>query len=401
MESIEATQNRAAESADHIPDHPEAIARYAEQRRSCPVARVERHGGYWQLTRYTDVHNAARDYGTYRSGQPFPEFPGFALSIPIASNPPDHTVYRKLLNPYFTAARVEALRPQIESFVNEHVTNLIEGGRGEAAAELARPLPQRVLAALMNMPDETWRTFVDKLHQLESVAHDPEAAAALVATLWTDDVIALVESRRAHPMDPEHDLMSGVLAARDESGEPFPPEIPIAIGVQLFAAGGDTTTQAITAALHEIAMNPKDQIRLRATPALIPDAVEEYLRFHPPLHQLARTLGSDVELHGQTMSEGELVALNWASANRDSEKFPEPDRCLIDRSPNRHLTFGNGPHQCIGAPFARLEIQATLSQLLQRTAWIEPDGEPVRTHGEPLHSGFSRLPLRFPDRAPR
>ncbi|MFC5952299.1 cytochrome P450 [Pseudonocardia lutea] len=162
-------------------------------------------------------------------------------------------------------------------------------------------------------------------------------------------MIALVEQRRAHPLDPEQDLMSGVLAARDEAGEPFPPEVPIAIGVQLFAAGGDTTTQAITAALHEIATTPEDQRTLRTEPALIPQAVEEYLRLHPPLHQLARTLCTDVKLHGQTMSESDLVALSWASTKRDADKFPDPDRCMIDRTPNRHLTFGNGPHQCIGA----------------------------------------------------
>ena len=370
--------------------------RYAEMRRGCPVAHEEAFGGYWVLTRYADVSKAARNWRTFRSGKPFVEFPGFALSIPIATNPPEHSSYRRVLNTYFTAERVSALEPQVRRFVDVHVSALLEGGRGDAAAELARPLPVRVLAALLNMPEDAYVDLLARRARVAELSDRPDELNKLLANLWTPKVLELVEERTARPLDPATDLMSGVLAARTREGEPFPREVAIAVGEQIFAAGAGTTTSALTASLHHLATHPEQQAQLRADPDLVPVFVEEALRLYPPLHQLARTTASEMQLHGETIPEGESVALSWAAANRDEDAFEDPEACVLERPRERqHLSFGTGPHQCIGARVARLELRLVLTEVLSRTAGMELEGEPVPEGGVPLKDGYTYLPLRF------
>jgi cytochrome P450 len=126
---------------------------------------------------------------------------------------------------------------------------------------------------------------------------------------------------------------------------------------------------------------------------LIPVAIEEFLRLETPVQAMPRWPNEDVELHGRTVAEGEMVMLVWAAANRDPDHFPEPERCILDRSPNDHVTFGRGIHRCIGVDLARLEIRVAVEELLARTGWIEVAGEPVRTTF--IRQGVSYLPVRF------
>jgi cytochrome P450 len=369
---------------------------YDRLRSESPVAHSDDYGGFWTLTRYAHVSKAARDWKTFSSaaGSPFIEIPDFR-AIPLNFDPPEHGRVRGILNRYVKPERIAALRPRLEGFVTEHVDELLDGGRGNAYV-LASTLPQRALALLLNMPDDTYLLFMAKLHQLHeaAVAKDVERANALMKTLWTDEVVELVEARRAQPQDPETDLMSGVLAAEID-GQPISPEVCVAIGIQLMSAGGDTTTSAITNSLWFLARDRELQDRLRRDPALVPAAVEEFLRLRPPLHHLARTATTDTEVDGRTIPAGSRVSLNYAAANRDADAFPQPDTIDLDRSPNRHLTFGFGPHLCLGAPLARLELHLVLTQLLARTSGFELDGDAVEQPKTSLGSGFSSLPLRF------
>jgi cytochrome P450 len=365
---------------------------YERLRGQCPVAWSDSFGGFWSLMKHADAAKAARDWATFRSQTPFVEFPDFAGVIPLSLNPPEHGPYRKLLNHYFRPHRMAALEPAVQGFVDEHLGELLAEGGGDAVVVLARPVPQRTLAALLNMPDDSWRMFVGKLAGLHALADDPDAANALLRDMWTDEVVALVRDREAHPRDPDTDLVSGVLAAEID-GRRLTFEECVAIGVQLFSAGGDTTTSSITTALYRLAADPEAQRRLREDPALIPTAVEEFLRVGPPLHHMARVTSEDVTVGGRTIPAGSRVTLNFASANHDPEVFPEPDRCVIDRNPNRHLTFGFGPHVCLGAPLARMELRLVLESVLARTSSIELDGPPVELHKVNLASGFASLPL--------
>ncbi len=187
-------------------------------------------------------------------------------------------------------------------------------------------------------------------------------------------------------------MFSGLLVARQE-GELLDDETIAAVGWQMIAAGHSTTTRSLTIAIHRLATHPDEQARLRDDRSLIPTAVEELLRIGPPLHLLGRTATQDVELDGVAIPAGELVGLGFAAGNFDEAAFPAAGVCDLARKPNRHLTFGIGPHICIGAPLARLELRVVLDELLDRAGSFSLAGEPVPSVG--FRSGYERLPIRF------
>lgn len=377
---------------------PDLMDAYAHLRAECPVAHTARHGGYWTLTRHADVVAAAQNTATFRSEQPFVENPFQERMIPLVLNPPEHGLYRRMLNQYFAPARMQAIEPRIRELVIEHLTPLMENGHGDLVRDLAYPLPARVLCSFLNLPDESWKALkaLSNQRQQEIVSnhealHDPNRAAKLDLD-FRSYVKEVVARRRMQPLDPARDLISGVITEKI-GGEPLSDETVIAIVGQMVAAGHSTTTRALSSAFQFLVTSVEIQSRLRAERGLIESAVEEFLRLAPPLHQLGRTLTRDVTVEGRELSSGDLIALSWASANRDAAAFPNPDECVIDRMPNRHLTFGVGIHKCIGAPLARLELRIALEELVQRTALIAPDASAKPVTG--FRSGFDSLPVRF------
>ena len=161
----------------------------------------------------------------------------------------------------------------------------------------------------------------------------------------------------------------------------------------LLTAGHNSTTGGIGNSLLRIAAEPEIQKRLRAEPELIPPAIEEFLRLETPVQGMPRWANDELELHGRPVEAGDQLMLMWAAANRDPGHFAEPDRCVIDRSPNEHVTFGRGIHRCIGIDLARLEIRIAVEELLARTSWFELAGKPIRTTF--IRQGVSYLPLRL------
>jgi cytochrome P450 len=364
---------------------------YSDLRASCPVARSNAYGGFWTLSRYADIVAAAKDTATFESRQPFVERPGTPEFIPLSSNGERHTYFRRLLAPYFTPSRIKALEPRIRGLVTEHLDPILTAGAGDAYAALAHPLPARVLCAFLNVPDSEW-VAMKELSALVAAAGGggPEAQAA-VSQAFIDKAAELVAERRLEPLDPAEDMFSGLLAA-ERDGEPLDDETIAMIGWQMIAAGHSTTTRSLTVAIQHLAASAADQKRLRAERELIPTAVEELLRIGPPLHLLGRTVTCPVERDGVPLGEGALVGLAFAAGNFDEDAFPGADECDIARKPNRHLTFGIGPHICIGAPLARLELRVVIDELFDRTEWFELDGEAVPTVG--LKSGYDELPIR-------
>jgi cytochrome P450 len=365
---------------------------YEKLRASCPVAHTSAYGGFWTLTRYEDVVAAARDTETFASRQPFVERPGTPEFIPLSSNGERHRHFRRLLAPYFTPARIKALEPRVRELVREHLEPALASGEGDLVAELAGPLPARVLCAFLNVPDAEWVSFRDLSMLVAGVAGRGADQQAAVSQLFIDKAVALVAERRRAPLKPSEDMFSGLLAA-DYDGSPLDDETIGHIGMQMIAAGHSTTTRALTVAVHHLAVHPDEQARLRADRDSIPTAVEELLRIGPPLHLLGRHLTEEIEKDDVTLGSGELVGLGFAAANFDEEAFPDAKRCDLARKPNRHLTFGIGPHICIGAPLARLELRLVIDELLERTESFELTGIPVPTAG--LKSGFSALRVRL------
>jgi cytochrome P450 len=364
---------------------------YAELRERCPVAHTSAYGGFWTLTRYEDIVAAAKDTATFESRQPFVERPGTPEFIPLSTNGERHTYFRRLLAPYFTPSRIRALEPRVRELVAEYLDPVLARGSGDLAVELAGPLPARVLCAFLNVPDDEAGAMKELSNRVAQVIGGPPAQQVAVTDAFLEKAAELVAARRLEPLDPAEDVFSGLLAA-EHDGEPLDDETIAHVGWQLIAAGHSTTTRSISVAVHHLATHPGDQERLRADRASIPTAVEELLRIGPPLHLLARSTTREVERDGARLDEGALVGLAFAAGNFDEDAFPDAAACNLARKPNRHLTFGIGPHICIGAPLARLELRLVVDELLERTSSFSLDGEAVPTAG--LKSGYDHLPVR-------
>jgi cytochrome P450 len=371
---------------------PERIGDYERLRASSP-AWSEDFGGYWSLLRYDDVKKAARDAETFRAGQPFAFLPDFNQSIPLGLNPPEHTEYRRLLNQYFLPARIDALEPTIRRYVTEHLDPALEAGEGEMISALCSPVPARALTALLNMPEGAWTEMTEHSALLDAAADDPDKLNAMIFGLFAATVQKLVADRRENPRDVETDLITGILST-EVNGHLLSDEDVVGIGVQLFGAGHGTTTSAMSTALQILGSNPGDQAMLRLKPELIPTAIEEFLRIDPPGSEFTRRAQRDVDLNGRLIRAGDLVAFNYAAANHDEQQFAHPSACIIDRSPNRHLSFGHGVHLCVGAPYARMQIRVLLEEILRRTRGFEVSG-PIEPSASYVAGGLLQLPMRF------
>ena len=361
--------NDVGGSFDH--NDPDFVAdpypTYAEMRHRNPVLHSERYGGYWVLTRYADVRHGLLNWETFSSGVPgttsiptsvrrdFPE-------IPLEVDPPEHTRYRAIVAPWFSRARVATLEPDIRRITTELIDTFIDEEECDLVQQLALPLVARVLAVFLRMPETEalqWMEWLtDIFHgRLEEPARADRASKDLIRYL--QDV---VDERRRHPGD---DFFSLLVTARFD-GRPLTDLEIRGYTVVTMTAGQETTVSGIGNSLWYLAEHPEDKVRLEADPRLLPHAIEEFLRFMSPIQLLGRNATRDATLHGETIRQGDLVAMCYGAANRDETVFEDPDRCVIDRHPNRHLAFGSGPHACLGAHLARLELQVVMEEMLRR-----------------------------------
>ncbi|WP_354226221.1 cytochrome P450 [Arthrobacter bambusae] len=367
-------------------------AEYRRLREESPVVHSSDFGGFWSILKHEDVSRASRDWKKFLSGQPFVEYKSFSDAIPISTNPPQHTYFRKFLNQYFKPERVAALVPEIEHSVAELLDPFIRSGGGDIYRDVLRFIPPGVLARLLGLSATGWESLSQRLEEADAVRHDTIAFGRLQANLWTASVEELISDRAEHPRDPSSDIMSGIRQLEPE-GRPITHEEMVNLGTQLFAAGADTTIAALGSFTVHFATHLEDQKALRARPDLIPAAVEEVLRLSPPIHQTTRRASEPVVMAGQTIGQDDVVALNVASANRDEDKFSDAEQFRLDRQGNQHLTFGFGPHMCLGAPVAREELRIFAEQLLAKTRSFEIDQAP-EPGGRPLRSGWAGVTVR-------
>jgi cytochrome P450 len=376
-------------STDALSDPPSS---WNGLRDDCPAAWVERMGGFWLVSRYDDVVDIARASDRFNNSGG----PQFGTSRPpLEVDRPEHAFFRRVLQPYFARERVETLEPQVRAYVAEMLAPLIDAGEGDLAEALTYPLPARTLCLWLGLPDDEWAHIKGVSEELfraeEGRGNDPATRERCNQELY-DFSRRLVRERIERPRDPSVDIISGIYGLTDGTST-VTEETCVEIVRLLITAGHNSTTGGLGNSILRVAGEPEIQRRLRAEPDLIPSAVEEFLRLETPVQAMPRWPNEDTELHGRDVRAGEQVMLFWAAANRDPEQFPDPDRCVLDRSPNQHVTFGRGIHRCIGLDLARLEIRVTLQELLGRTAWFELAGEPTRTTF--IRQGVSFLPLRL------
>jgi len=373
-----------------------AHAEYAELRMQCPVAHSDAWDGFWALMRYEDVKQAASDPRTFITSRQnvVPKVAFTGRRPPLHLDPPEHTPYRRALNPLLTTERVELLEPVTRRFAADLLQPLIDRGHGDICTDFSSFLPVQVFGQWMQMPEDR----LDDLHaagRAFNIAVQSGIADTMKETSLKLYELAreLIANRKENPRDPDTDPTSALLSARYD-GQPLPDELIIGTVRQVLVVGIIAPMVMIGSITVHLCRHPELQQELRANPDLIPAALEEFLRLYTPYRGFARTAVRDVEIAGRTIPAGEPIALVFASANRDDTVFPDGDQFKLNR-PNigDHLAFGRGPHNCPGAALGRLELRVALEELLARTNEFELDGEILPTRFPEI--GALSVPLKF------
>ncbi|AKE88794.1 MULTISPECIES: cytochrome P450 [Rhodococcus] len=364
-----------------------------------PVVYSTAHGGHWIVTRYKELHEVLRDPETFSSYPNNLVNAGDGKFLPLELDPPEHTGYRVALQPLFSPNRMKALSEQIRGVVNELIDSFAGKGEAEFIADFAHELPTRVFLALMDWPLEdapilteaTDTALMGKPGASEDESAKARAEAAQQMFAYFQKI---VDERRANPGE---DVTSALIRTEvdlEDGKRLLTDEELTRMFFLLLIAGLHTVQGSLAWAVIHLVNNPRQRAALIEDDSLIPNAVEEVLRIEAAV-SMGRRATRDVELGGAKIKAGDQLLLVLCSANRDGSEFEDPDEFVIDRSPNRHLTFGAGPHRCLGSHLARIELSIALEELHRRI----PDYELVESDPPILHAtqvrGCLRLPIRF------
>ncbi|WP_338466179.1 cytochrome P450 [Novosphingobium sp. ZN18A2] len=384
---------------DFDPEQPEdfdsAYAEYARLRRECPVAHTDGLGGFWALTRYEDVKRAASDPTFVTSVQNVvPKVAFTGRRPPLHLNPPEHTPYRRALNPLLAIDRAEALAPHTRDLSRKLLAPMVERGGGDICVEFSSYLPVHVFGEWMRMPEESLQTLHDAGRAFILAVHSTKPESMKETSLRLYDMARdLIALRHREPQDPANDPTSALLAAR-HNGEPLPDDMILGTVRQVLVVGMVAPMVMIGNIAVHLSRDQALQQRLRDDPSLVPAANEEFLRLYTPYRGFARTPVCPVEMGGRTIGKDEAVALVYASANRDDDVFPNGSEFIMSR-PNigEHLAFGRGPHNCPGLHIGRMQLRVAMEEILAATTRFELDGEVVMSRWPEI--GALSVPLRF------
>ena len=328
---------------------------------------------FFALSRFADVNKAVIDHGTYSSARGvILELIKANLEIPsgmlIFEDPPIHDVHRKLLSRMFTPRKIAALEPMIRDLCAQLLDPLVESGRLDFVKDLGAVMPMKVISMLLGIPEDDQEYIRDRANaQLRTEAGRPMRAVEQGLSVG-EQFEAYIDWRAENPSD---DIMTDLLNVEfvDETGTTrrlTRNEILVYLNV-VAGAGNETTTRLIGWAGKVLAEHPDQRRELVQNPGLIPQAIEELLRYEPPAPHMARYVTRDVTLHDQTVPEGSVMLMLLGSACRDERQFgPDAGKFDIHREPRPHLTFSVGTHFCLGSALARLEGRVALEEILKR-----------------------------------
>lgn len=357
---------------------------YADLLGRCPVGRVDVDGSakkWWGVFGHAEISRGVKDFRSLSNVTPPPDGPRI---IPLQTDPPQHTGYRKLLNPHFTREAVAPFEADIRRYATEMIDAIVGRGTADFADEFAFPYPTRVLCRFIGVPDADWQIHHDWVMKMaEATGHglaDPDTPfpAELFGEIMPY-LQALIAERRAHP---GADVVSGIVTGTVDGRAVHDDEVVNMI-VTIMLAGHITTTSGTGNLVLRLARDQKLQSALRAAPERIPDAIDESLRIDTPQQAMPRKCAADIELGGQTIKAGDFVLMNYGSGNVDPAVWPDAATFDLDRRKRRHLAFGGGLHQCIGQHLALMEIRIAAEELLARTESFELAGQ-VRRFTWPL-----------------
>jgi cholest-4-en-3-one 26-monooxygenase len=376
---------------------------FARLRREAPVAWHPDilGGGFWVVTKYKDVWNVSLDPATFSSGrgtallkESTPDELAAQSLLMLNMDPPQHTKYRRIVNMGFSPRMTNRLEPHIREATNAILDKVAPHGHCDFVTDVAAELPLQVIVELLGVPLED-RAKVFEWSNTMIGMDDPEYGgstddgkmASMQLFMYANELAA---QRRAAPKD---DLTTLLLNAQVDGEQLSEGEFD-AFMMLLSVAGNETTRNQISHGMLALFEHPDQQAALVNDPGLINTAVEEFVRWASPVMHFRRTAQRDVELHGQKIREGDRVSIWYVSANRDEDAFDTPSRFDIRRHPNEHLGFGIGPHFCLGANLARLEIRVMFEELLRRFPDIRPAG-PVSRLRSNFINGIKHMPVEF------
>jgi len=378
---------------------------YRELRQRGPACQVD-PGGMWVLSHYADVASALHDPVTF-SSQGFraafaPDWLGDdrLASLMLLLDPPEHTKLRRLINREFGQQLILSLERPMRAYLQRAVAALDASREIEVVGEVATPIAAAVVALILGVPPEHHVRFKHWVDLIGSITpQEPDAVTVAAIRRAIEEEYAyfadVLEHRRR---DPGNDIVS-LLLRSDVDGRTLTTEELIGFLVLLLGAGIDTTIHLLSKSVLFFSEQPELLARVRADRRLIPSFIEEMLRFDPPTHVLPRLTTRELRYASVVIPAHSFVLLSLASANRDPAQFADPDAFVLERAPRGTLSFGHGPHVCVGAALARFEARLALESLLERFERFERDTTVPIAWDATLHTrGPLRLPMKFVDR---
>jgi cytochrome P450 len=386
-------------SSSFVGGHPREQYRWLRQNDPVHWHEEPDGRGFWAVTKHEDIRTISRDSQTF-SNSPTIMMPdvgpgggGAGGNMMIMMDPPGHTRYRNLVKSGFTPRAVEPRHERIQQLAKQIVDEVIGRGECDFVTDVAGKLPSYVIADLLGIPLEDGVMFYDWTEIIHSA---PDAVSPQVRgeTLQKMVMYAMEVAQRKQA-NPGDDLSTHLLTSEVDGDRLTVPDF-ISFFILLMDAGGDTTRNLVGGGMHLLLEHPDQHANLVANlDAMLPNAVEEMLRYVTPVIYMRRTLKADVEMRGKTMREGDKLLMYYGAANADEAVFPDGDRFDITRDASEHVAFGSGgAHFCLGASIARIEIAAMFREVLTRMTDIERTGETTWLASNFI-SGPTHLPIRF------
>ncbi len=380
--------------------HQDPYPRFAELRRSCPVAHSDTFGGYWVVSSYDAIRQVFQDPGTFSNETlTIPPFEDpLAPRIPDECDPPEHTRYRQILASFFSPQKAEALVPYTRATVRRLIAAIAHEPEFEFMEAVAHLLPFHVVMTMFGIPESDHQMIIDLDKSGMRDAHSNIEVRKVVQTQIkvkvAEYLTGLIEERmaRAHP-DTE-DLLGHLVAAIYDGVRPLTLDEIVRMSVFILNAGLHTTTNVLGNTMVYLSQHPDARDALVSDPGLIPTALEELMRFES-IVSVARTATKDIEVGGQQVHAGDRLLLLTGSAGRDEAVFDRPDEVVFERGSSRHMMFGLGPHRCAGLHLARMELRVALEEIHRQIPTYAgiPERPAVRATG--VERGTKELWLRL------
>ena len=373
---------------------------WTELAAKCPIFHSDAHEGergYYVITRYEDIMYVLRNPEIFSSYKiTIPPIPTPRAQIPIEIDPPMHRKYREPITSYFSKANQTPKESDYREIARQLVDAVYAQGHCDIANDLTYALPVHSIMSILDIPEDDRPKLVQSLLHMThppGKEENPELAAqiSMESTMWAYEYFrSLLPDRRENPGD---DVLS-LLVSIQIDGEPISDDDVLDYAILVCAAGFETTAASMSYGFIFLAQNPDIRSELVGDPSLIPNFIEEVMRFEQPTKGLARTVTQETEISGVPFKPGDRLLLLYATGNRDPEVFSEPQKFDLRRSPNRHFGFGAGPHVCAGIHMARLEMKVMFEEFLKRIPEFEIDQSGIIEQTGPTYA-ISSLPASW------